>query len=70
MLRVGPLQLKDSQQVRLKRLHPGTHIRLATRQVLIPIPKPKGLGERSTSDDDLLAWVRDLFALLTSIICG
>ena len=70
MLRVGPLQLKDSQQVRLKRLHPGTHIRLATRQVLIPIPKPKGLGERSMSDDDLLAWVRDLFALLTSIIRG
>ncbi|WP_158025109.1 hypothetical protein [Bowdeniella nasicola] len=48
------LQLKDSQQVRLNRLHPGTHIRLATRQLLIPLPKPKGFGNVALTDDELL----------------
>ncbi|MDO5701099.1 MAG: transcription-repair coupling factor [Bowdeniella nasicola] len=70
MLRIGPLQLKESQQARLKRLHPGTHIRLATRQVLVPLPKSRGLGERALDDDELLAWVRDLIALLEAIVKG
>lgn len=65
-VRLGPLQLKDSQQVRMQRLYPGTHIRLATRQVLVPLPKPKGLGEKPIADDDLLAWVRDLLAVLAA----
>ncbi|MDO5726645.1 MAG: transcription-repair coupling factor [Bowdeniella nasicola] len=67
-LRIGPLQLPDSAQVRLKRLYPGTHIRLATRQLLIPLPNARTIGQAQLDDDELLAWVRDLLAVLTSIV--
>lgn len=67
-LRIGPIQLKDSGQVRMQRLHPGTHIRLATRQLLVPLPKGPGVGEQHVDDDELLAWVRDLLALLHTIV--
>ena len=37
-LRVSPVELRDSQVMRLKRLHPGTVIKTAVRQVLVPLP--------------------------------
>lgn len=48
-LRVHPVDLSESAQVRLQRLHPGAEHRPASRLLTVPIPRPR--------PDDLIAWV-------------
>ena len=61
-LRISPLALLDSQQVRLRRLYPQARYRATVQQVAVPLPRVGGknlAGER-IRDDDLLQWVADL----------
>jgi transcription-repair coupling factor (superfamily II helicase) len=57
-LRIGPVDLRDSQLVRLERLHPGARLKQEQKVLLIPLPRPKPA--------DLIAYVagtlRELFA--------
>ena len=55
-LRIAPLELPDSLQVRLQRVHRGARYIAAQRVVLLPLPDPR------PSDADLIAWVAQLFA--------
>lgn len=48
-LRVSPVQLRDSQIVRLQREHPDAVLRSDQGLLLIPVPRPR--------PDDLIAWV-------------
>jgi transcription-repair coupling factor (superfamily II helicase) len=48
-LRVQPVELSESAQVRLQRLHPGSEVRPASRLLTVPLPRPR--------PDDLVAWV-------------
>ena len=59
-LRIRPIELEDSRQIRLQRLLPEALWKPATRTLLIPeraLPKDK---------DKVLAWVRDIVEQLTS----
>jgi len=59
-LRIRPIELEDSRQVRLKRLLPEALWKPATRTLLIPerlMPK---------DSDKVLSWVRDIVEQLTS----
>lgn len=49
-IRIGPLQLPDSLQVRLKRLYPTAVYRPAPQLVLIPVPKTTGAVLGSSED--------------------
>jgi len=62
-LRIAPLELPDSRQVRLQRVHRGARYIAAQRVVLVPLPVADGpLGSASRpSDADLIAWVERLF---------
>ncbi|WP_052666073.1 transcription-repair coupling factor [Nitriliruptor alkaliphilus] len=57
-LRISPVSLTSSQEVRLDRLHPRHRYNAERGTLLIPVPRPK--------PDDLVAWVagtlRDVFA--------
>jgi transcription-repair coupling factor (superfamily II helicase) len=57
-LRIAPVDLKDSQLVRLERLHPKAVVKRDQQVVLIPLPRPR--------PDDLVGWVartlRELFS--------
>ena len=64
-LRVSPVQLCDSQAMRLKRLHPGAVIKAAVRQVLVPLPLTQRIGGAPLTDGPLLEWVE---ALVTRIL--
>ena len=64
-LRVSPVQLRDSQAMRLKRLHPGAVIKAAVRQVLVPLPLTQRIGGAPLTDGPLLEWVE---ALVTRIL--
>ena len=59
-LRVSPVELRDSQVMRLKRLHPGTVIKAAVRQVLVPLPLTSRVGGSPLTDAPLLEWVDTL----------
>ena len=47
-LRVQPVELSESVQVRLQRLHPGAELKPASRVLTIPLPRPR--------PGDLIAW--------------
>ena len=64
-LRVSPVQLRDSQAMRLKRLHPGAVIKAAVRQVLVPLPLTQRVGGAPLTDGPLLEWGE---ALVTRIL--
>jgi len=37
-VRFGPLQLPESQQLRVQRLYPGTLVKDAVQTILVPMP--------------------------------
>jgi transcription-repair coupling factor (superfamily II helicase) len=64
-LRLSPLQLADSQQLRLKRIYPGAHYRATTSTVQVPIPRAgSGVGAPRIRDLELVAMVAGLVLAL------
>ncbi|MET8473321.1 transcription-repair coupling factor [Streptomyces sp. NPDC006422] len=64
-IRFAPVELRESQELRLKRLYPGTVIKSATNQLLVPRPKPQKMGGKPVVGRELLSWVGEF---LTSIL--
>jgi transcription-repair coupling factor (superfamily II helicase) len=58
-VRFHPVELPESRQLRLTRLHPGTLVKPAVRTILVPRP-----AAGSTSDMDLVDWVRGVLDIL------
>ena len=64
-LRVSPLTLLDSQQVRLKLLYPSASYRATTSTVQVPIPRAgQGVAAARIRDLDLVQMVADLLSAL------
>ncbi|MEV5411484.1 transcription-repair coupling factor [Thermopolyspora sp. NPDC052614] len=59
-IRFAPVELKESQQVRLQRLYPKALWKQATRTLLVPVPRTKPLGGQPLRDLALLKWCGDL----------
>lgn len=59
-IRFGPIELPDSAAVRMNRLYPGTLIKAAVRQVLVPAPTTARIGGRPVEGVPLLDWVREV----------
>ncbi|MFI0263341.1 transcription-repair coupling factor [Streptomyces sp. NPDC017056] len=64
-VRFGPVELRESQELRLKRLYPRTVLKPATRQALVPRPATGKIGGKPLVGRELLAWVGEF---LTSIL--
>ncbi|GAA0470788.1 transcription-repair coupling factor [Streptomyces olivaceiscleroticus] len=64
-VRFGPVELRESQELRLKRLYPRTVIKPATHQVLVPRPTTGKIGGKPVVGRELLSWVGEF---LTSIL--
>ena len=69
-LKISPLVLPESRQLRLTRLYPGSLYKSATNTVLVTIAKPSGWSPSNPSpvmgDTSLLAWVSTALEELTS----
>ncbi len=70
-VRLSPMTLPDSAQVRLKRIHPGAHYRATTSTVQVPIPRSGGpggsvgtLGAARIRDVELVQMVANLVTAL------
>jgi transcription-repair coupling factor (superfamily II helicase) len=59
-IRFAPLELRESQTVRLQRLHPGSLVKPATGTVLVPAPTTARVGGQPVRDRALLDWARGL----------
>jgi len=59
-VRFTPLELRDSQTVRLSRLYPGSIVKAATGTVLVPAPMTARVGGQPVRDRPLLDWAREL----------
>ncbi|WP_102144003.1 transcription-repair coupling factor [Mycobacterium hubeiense] len=64
-VRLAPLQLLDSQQIRLKRMYPGASYRATTSTVQVPIPRVgDGLGAPRIRDLELVRMIAGLVSAL------
>ncbi len=60
-VRFGPLDLPDSAALRVRRLFPGTILKPAVRQILVPAPVV-GSDREPVSGLEVLAWARTVLA--------
>ncbi len=63
-LRLSPLTLPDSAQVRLARRYPGARYRATTSTIQVPIPRTGGVGAPRIRDLELVRMVAELVAAL------
>ncbi|HWM40720.1 MAG TPA: transcription-repair coupling factor [Streptomyces sp.] len=62
-VRFSPVELRESQELRLNRVYPRSVIKPNTRQVLVPRPKAGGgIGGKPVVGRELLAWVGEFLA--------
>ncbi len=59
-VRFGPLQLPESQQLRLQRLYPGSLVKDAVRTILVPRPMTARVAGQPLRDTAVLRWASDL----------
>jgi transcription-repair coupling factor (superfamily II helicase) len=59
-IRFAPLDLRESQVMRLQRLHPGSVVKPAARIVLATAPMTARVGGQQLRDRALLDWCREL----------
>jgi transcription-repair coupling factor (superfamily II helicase) len=64
MIRFAHLEVPDSAAMRMKRLFPGTVIKPAVRQVMVPRPTTSRLGGTELRDHELLDWARTVIGTL------
>jgi transcription-repair coupling factor (superfamily II helicase) len=57
-IRFAPWELRDSQQLRLSRLYPGSVVKSPLRTVLVPRPMTARVAGQPIRDTALLDWVR------------
>ncbi len=59
-VRFGPLELRESQELRLQRLYPRSIVKAALRTVLVPKPMTAPVAGRPLRDREVLAWAGDV----------
>ncbi|MCX4981355.1 transcription-repair coupling factor [Streptomyces sp. NBC_00572] len=64
-IRFAPVELRESQEMRLKRLYPRTVIKPAVHQILVPRPTAGKIGGKPVVGRELLAWTGEF---LTTIL--
>jgi transcription-repair coupling factor (superfamily II helicase) len=63
-VRLSPMTLPDSAQVRLKRMYPAANYRATTSTVQVPIPRAGGVGAPRLRDVELVQMVANLVTAL------
>ncbi|MFI5523842.1 transcription-repair coupling factor [Streptomyces platensis] len=63
-IRFGPVELRESQELRLKRLHPRTVLKPATQQILVPRPTTGKIGGKPVVGRELLAWTGEFLSTI------
>ncbi|QNP63695.1 transcription-repair coupling factor [Streptomyces genisteinicus] len=64
-IRFAPVELRESQELRLKRLYPRTVVKPAVHQILVPRPTAGKIGGKPVVGRELLAWTGEF---LTTVL--
>ncbi|MDX3096751.1 transcription-repair coupling factor [Streptomyces sp. ME19-03-3] len=64
-VRFSPVELRESQELRLNRLYPRTVVKQAAKQILVPRPGTARIGGKPVVGRELLAWTAEL---LTAVL--
>ena len=67
-IRFAPVELRESQELRLKRLYPGTVIKPAAHQILVPRPKTAKVGGKPLVGRELLGWVGEFLTIDPGVV--
>ncbi|TWP33476.1 transcription-repair coupling factor [Leekyejoonella antrihumi] len=59
-VRFGPVELRESQALRIQRIYKGTNIKAAQKVVLVPAPKTAPVGGRPLRNSEVLEWAQQL----------
>jgi transcription-repair coupling factor (superfamily II helicase) len=59
-VRFGPLDLRESQVLRLQRLYKGALVKPALHQILVPRPMTAPIGGQPLRDQEVLTWAASL----------
>ena len=65
-IRFAPVELRESQELRLKRLHPRTVIKPAANQILVPRPTAGKIGGKPVVGRELLSWTGEFLTTILS----
>ncbi|GAA4862264.1 transcription-repair coupling factor [Kitasatospora terrestris] len=70
-VRFGPVELRESQELRLNRLYPRTQIKSAAQQLLVPKPASGGrIGGKPLVGRELLAWCTEFLTTMFDDLAG
>lgn len=64
-VRFSPVELRESQELRLNRLYPRTVVKAGTKQILVPRPSTSRIGGKPVVGRELLTWTAEL---LTAVL--
>jgi transcription-repair coupling factor (superfamily II helicase) len=63
-VRFGPVELRESQELRLQRVYPRSVIKHATRQLLVPRPATARIGGKPVVGRELLQWTAEFLTTI------
>ncbi|WP_129842203.1 transcription-repair coupling factor [Streptomyces sp. RFCAC02] len=63
-IRFSPVDLRESQELRLNRVYPGSVVKRATNQVLVPRPTTARIGGKPLTGRELLAWTGEFLTTI------
>ncbi|MEU4115117.1 transcription-repair coupling factor [Kitasatospora sp. NPDC028055] len=69
-VRFGPVELRESQQLRLNRLYPRSQVKAAARQLLVPRPSTGRIGGKPLVGRELLGWCTEFLSAMFDDLAG
>ncbi|GAC68567.1 transcription-repair coupling factor [Gordonia soli] len=63
-VKISPMSLLDSEQVRLKRLYPSASHRATTSVITLPIPRTGGVGSARLRDEELIDYLTTFLQMI------
>jgi len=63
-VKFAPADLPESKVMRLKRLYPGSLVKPALSQILLPKPKTARIGGRDLVDSEILSWAQQVLTAI------
>ncbi|MFG2843176.1 transcription-repair coupling factor [Kitasatospora sp. NPDC048296] len=69
-IRFGPVELRESQELRLNRLYPRSQVKAAARQLLVPRPSTGRIGGKPLVGRELLGWCTEFLSAMFDDLAG
>ena len=63
-IRFGPVELRESQELRLQRLYPRSQVKASTKLLLVPRPSTGRIGGKPVVGRELLSWCAEFLTTI------